>query len=806
MTSCRGERRFLRLVELAFLVLWGLVLPLPGSTETETQFTWMYGLQGLGGLEQALSLGLNTLYLPTSNSAESLESTQRLVRLAQSRGVHVIIALPCYSFSTLSANPDDAAYRTEVGGRMRAVLRFLAGEPGVTAWAVGDYPERELRLPAEGLSEFVARRYGTVEAAKASWGTQFELWKEFTPAASRATDLRLPYGTGRASIDYADFQAEGLRKLLSFWAEQVRGIDAERPLFTGRLALYRSVASVPREYSHIVPEAPVEVLEPDTVAGNVQAVDLARQAGQFRVVPSLRVPVPPQTHYDFGRTLGRWVCEAQLHGAVGVALDGAERIRDSGAPEEVLRTLGPWVKAAAGEFTVEPWPSLCVLYEPYAEGRQAEEVPLYGYLRGLAPGEPSLLAAALRLGSKYGLVDYLTPERLLAANLERYSAVLAPCALSLPREVQGKLRSYVERGGRLVCDLGAGMYETGSWLALPTDLARMCGVTGLGELREQAGDLSFGMRTAMFPSVVPPLSSQGVQPPKARPLPGHREETQGTPLDRKAWTFTGPMALATITSEARAVGIVIAEAKTETQAPRFGGLIAQPYGLGWTAFCTGSLWARWNPADTAFQAVHADLWGARAKWAVKQAGLWPGAVEICSGEDSVWLLNCSGQSLAATVLVRESGWKLQEGAFMWLPSGLATDSAAEMLAYLEPLRVQGFPQRPVRVLPETSGAYAHLTAYTSERISLEIAGPGATVTLGMRQQRRLSSGNLVRVLIKVTGGDYALVPGSQHRVRVSAGFEQRVDTVMTATERGELTIPAAGRRLEVEITPASSGA
>ena len=801
-------------LSVAFSVLLAIASPSAGAAPA--QFSWMYGLQAQAGLEMAQSLGLNTLYLPTTNTGDSLRESQRLAASAHARGLRVIIALPALSQGTLLADPDDEAFREEVGARMRAVVNWLKDEPGVSAWAVADYPERELRYSPQAFIAFLQRRYPSLQALNASWGSTLSGWGQITLATPGAADSHLPYATGRASIDLADYHADTLRRLLDFWAEQVHGLDPVRPLFTGRLALYRSLASVPPAYDYVVPEAPVDVLEPDLLAGNVQAVDLARQGGAFEVVPSLRIPVPPEPYYNLGATLGRWIREAQLHGARGVALDGLQRLRSSAGPEEVLRSLREQLLPSAGNFTVRPRPSLCVLIEPYAGGRLAEQIPLYGYLSGTEPGEPNLLVSALRLGSKFGLVDYLTLEHLLEADLNQYSALLAPAAFRLPPEVQGRLRDYVQRGGRLVCDFGAGMYETGSWLALPADLATLCGIAQLSDLKDLKADLGFFSSSRFFPSLVPPMTSQGLSEPK--PATSGSGVRTVTPADLKVWTFQGPMAMATPVEEAQPVGIANAwpgtppptarpdgppGTPTPSAPPRFAGLIAHPFGLGWAAYCTGPLWARWDPGDPLFHLVHGDLWVPRAGYALKQSGLWPAMVEMCGGENAVWLFNPSRQALEATVQTRDSNHHLYQGAFMWLPAASGA-APRELRVTLPPDRVVELPRRPVQVLPVTVGVYAHLREYEANRVRLEVAGPGARVITGLRHERLLSSGDPCQALLVLAPGTYAIAPGSQHWVKINAGFMQRSETLVQADEQGKLRLQVAGAHVSVEIAPRPS--
>ena len=245
-------------------LLWLLLLSLPAVVLSDTplrdrQFTWMYGLEGPAAVATAQRLHLSTLYLRPTTAVDSVEEARSTAQAAAKAGLKVIIALPTLS-EVRAANPDDPEYLAEIGPRMRTIVRQFAPEAAVTAWAMADYPERSLQYTAQGLQSFLFRRHGSLEAINAAWGSGFPTLTGITLPAAREVDVALPYQVGRASVDVADYQADALKRLLAAWAKEVRALDA-RPLFTGRLALYRSLVSVPEDYAFVVPEAPVDVLE-----------------------------------------------------------------------------------------------------------------------------------------------------------------------------------------------------------------------------------------------------------------------------------------------------------------------------------------------------------------------------------------------------------------------------------------------------------------------------------------------------------------------------------------------------------------
>jgi hypothetical protein len=141
---------------------------------------------------------------------------------------------------------------------------------------------------------------------------------------------------------------------------------------------------------------------------------------------------------------------------------------------------------------------------------------------------------------------------------------------------------------------------------------------------------------------------------------------------------------------------------------------------------------------------------------------------------------------------------------MPLAAGGAT--TAELLADLSPALVTALRRRPVHVLPVGGGVYAHLQEYGAAKIRLEVAGPGARLTLGLNHERLLVPGAAMQALVSVSGGDYAVAPGSPHEVKIDAGFDHRETRVVQADERGVLTFPVAGARAQVEISPEEASA
>ncbi|MCK4324280.1 MAG: beta-galactosidase, partial [Armatimonadetes bacterium] len=504
-------------------------------------FVFAYGLQGDGAAEVAVAVGLNTLYLEVPPRYDSmLPDIRSQIAAAGRAGLKVIVALPTIPPGSVAMAADDPDLTAYAWKTARQIVSVLKDEPALAGWAVGDYVEDRIRYTDTGLIQYLQQRYGRLEALNAAWGTAFGAWTQITITQATTLDDEQPFGVARPSIDLADYQREAFATVLELWARQVRSADADTPLFTGRIGLYRCLTAVPDSYDFVVPAISPDELELDKLAHNVHAIDIARQAGRFQVVRALRVPVPGEPTYSKD-ALQRWINQAALHGAVGIGLDNYGRLVASGllpgaagqeSPTALAnrRTLAEIIRPALQRyiFTVTPKPAAAFLYEPYAEGYRVGELSVYGYIADFSDGEPDYLFNTFRCGSRFGLVDYLTVAALEdpEVDLQQYSFIAAPLALDLPAAATTRLCEYVRGGGAIVADLGAGLRQSGSWQRLPRELQLLFGIEQMPILREEVGDFSFGAASEYFPSLPPPLQSQG-----SFRLSEHLK--QGTPAQRR---------------------------------------------------------------------------------------------------------------------------------------------------------------------------------------------------------------------------------------------------------------------------------
>jgi len=776
-------------------------------------FVFAYGLQGDGAAKVAAAVGLNTLYLEVPPHYDSmLPDIRSQIAEAGRAGLQVIVALPTIPPGPLSIaadDPDLAAYAWKIA---KEVVWVLKDEAALAGWAVGDYVEDKLRYTDTGLIQYLQQRYGRLEALNAAWGTAFGAWTQITITQATTLDDEQPFGVGRPSIDLADYQREAFAAVLELWARQVRSIDADTPLFTGRIGLYRCLAAVPDSYDFVVPAISPDELELDKLAHNVHAIDIARQAGRFQVVRALRVPVPGEAIYSKD-ALHRWISQAALHGAAGIGLDNYGRLVASGLlpsagdqespTARADRTLAQIIIPALRRhiFTVTPKPAAAFLYEPYAEGHRFRDLPVYGYLSDFSEGEPDYLFNAFRRGSRFGLIDYLTVAALEdpEVDLQQYSFIAAPLALDLPPRATARLCEYVREGGAIVADLGAGLRQSGSWQRLPRELQLLFGIEQMPMLQQEVGDFSFGAGSPHFPSLPPPLQSQG-----SFRLSEH--VTQGTPAERRAYTFGGPVAHVALAPGAVPWGVGT-RLPAEDSGYTYSGIMLNEYGLGLALFATTRLWANWVVTDPVFQAFHNDLWARRAAYELHQPGLFVGDIEICGSGDSCYLLNTGRYTALVEFSALQADNRLYAGGFCRfsayerLPSGRRTGRVA-IAVPVEPLHLTSAVAHPIIIKPHYDDASAVLLKYQSDLVELEIAGAGA----GLRGSRstgwQLGYGARTPVRITLETGLYPVVALSRHQVEIDYDFQPTRRQVLQADHSGRLRIDISGRRARMRIAPA----
>lgn len=803
-----------------------LLLTDPNAAGTESQ-TPRGSLSGAAA--DARTLGLNTIYLTVDlQHLDDMSDMRAAIGEAQRAGVKVIVAIPTCQWEGLELTTANPVYVTWVKDLIRKVVTELGPEEGVTAWATGDLLERGIRNSSGAFQRFLKVGYPTLAALNQSWGASFKDWTQVSVMDAATLDKEKPYGCGRASIDLADFRRQEFHDLMALWSDAIRALDPRRPLLTGRVSLYRSLDAIPEAYSTIQVWMPPDVMEGDEATHNVQALAMASRGGRFGVIPVFRFPVTPSPLFS-ENALKRWIGLAALNGASGFGFESSQRIRESNNVRLVLSQLSEDAGAfREDQFNVVPRGSIAMLWEPYAEGfvGKQQPAPAYGYVPGLAPGEPRHLLHAFNQGTCFGLMDILRPADLSAAELDRYGVIFCPMALKLGEATRGLLQGYMERGGVVVADLGLGLYETGAWTTLSPAAAAWSGADHLFVAKIMTANFTFSRRDPLLPSVRAGLRAVGFEPQAT----SSTEQSAGVGVVRRASStrigdprasVDGPVAYCVPTAEAQPLAIIGSEwdptarplpltspgprKLPEKGAPAWAGIFLRPLGFGAAIFATFPLWCAWDPADPAFEAFHGDLSSRRALYQRLGPGLFGGQVRLAAlGSDGFRLLNM-GAATTADILCHASGHRPYVGVCTRF-SAAAVDErgmrtgAARALVPLAPGDLVTLRAAPIMVQPEVGEVTSLLERYDAKMIVLNLAGAGSALRRG-EGGLEPTPGRDTAMRLTFKSGAYALDPGSRHLVTLRWADGRQEQRTVDVGPNGQFRLEVSGRALTVIVTP-----
>lgn len=771
------------------------------DTSALGSFTFCYGLERGGNPQVFQNLGLNTLYIDLLPAdIADLQPCRQMIRSAHELGLKVIVGLPTCLTPAYRVSPYDTKYTGSVSELIECIVGALRDEPGITAWATGHALEKSISYTDADFRRYLEEGYPTLDDLNASWGVQLPTWMSITMKDARDADAQVSFKVGRASVDLSDYQARAYHDIMDAWQRAVHAVDATRPLFTGRVTLYRSLVSIPDGYNVVCVSMPPDVVESDMIAHNLQALDIARRGGKFRVLQTLRVPAIGSLPYN-SDSMRPWIQQAALHGSAGYGLEDWALLSDIYAGEARMlpraRRLTNAITACRDlSFDFVPRASSALVYSPYAAGLEVTGQPLYGYLREYLAGEPSNLMYSLRMGTRYGVMDYLAPQDLSTSDLSRYGALLLPACLRLPERPQADVVDYVERGGVVLADLGLGMYETGAWDRLPDPLMRLFGLLQMGNLKDRAADLT----------VSTPLP--GLPLPRALQSKGTFNAGSGktgAATERKSFTVGGPTAEVQLAADA--VPVATGSVRFDKdKSPIFTGLMGRRSGSGMGLFATHPLWQHWPLGDPLSTSLHGHLLARRARYELVQSGLLSGTLQMAASDNEICLLNLDKQPASASVwayaaashpycsaISSFSANPLQQG----LPSGTALVVAA----------VPGFGmsrllQTALVVQPYADDATVEMREYSPQRLVFRLSGPGAVVTGSPGRGLEVHGGTDVSARLILSSGRYPVAPRSRHRVTLRTRGGQESSEVLMANERGELDLSGVYRQDTCTIIPA----
>lgn len=705
---------------------------------------WADGLSRPEDLPAYAALGFNAVRVPvTSPAGDGLAKAERLADAAERAGLLILADLAPETLGTAPQSPLNASYRAAVRGFVRAVVSHLQGRKGLAAWVVSGVDAESVSYAQQDFWAYLQVWHGGLGDINAAWGSQFPTALRITDASIRALDAQRPGGVGLATLDLARYRQQAYADLLGLWADEIHALDRSRPVLAGRVYNYRSAISVPAgKFEGMVCGFFPGVCEDDVLTHNAQGIDIARRGNALAPLVVLTTDLAAPASQ-----VSAWVAEAVVHGAAGVGFSNWETIRGAAPPSGIpqgtglQREIGEAIRinSGMGLCPATPKARIAVLYEPFAAGALQAGVPLYGYARGLSDKEPGRLFAALRQGTRFGPVDYITEQQLLRITPERYSVLLAPLAVDLPESAQRAIARYVEAGGNLVADLGAGMCQSGGDMTAPPPiLVRLFGLATISRVEKQGPVWNVLSTQKRFPSL-----------------------RVGDSPSVNFWStpFSG---LTTFLTVAPDVVPLLSSYELAEKYRGYCGLLMRPVGKGYAFYATSRLWEEWLPGNPVFDKLFGDLIGPNSEVAVVAPASLASRCEVVPRADGGLLINNATPEMAQVLVANPQRrvYRMPGGVQSIRPEGNSANSLfvvpAGQLIAAEPL--------PITVTPLELPAYVQVATYKREQIVLVIHPGTSAVQPDVAGRLAVMPAGAVAVDVVIKDGVYPVAPGSAHLV------------------------------------------
>ncbi len=783
---------------------------------------WAYGLRDPDDLPAYAGLGLNTIHIDVPLDTQGTHPVVlQFIRAAGTHGLQVIVGIPTglgrgRDGERDPITPYGESYMSEVDQFIRAIVTAYRDEPAVIGWATEHHPGTQIAYSDADFQRNLQEYHTSVAELNTAWGAQFATFRGIRMAEAQR-DADQPFQVGPRSLAVAEYRRDAFATLHRRWLRSIRQCDESRPIFTGRLHLYRSLSSVPTEYDCVVSDSTSPPVGADPQTKAVERVAIARHGGLCAAIPC--VPLPPAaSQAPRVRALKTWLALAAIHGASGVAFPSWELLRREtqelrqGLQE--LLTDPDFVRL----FEMRPEASAAILYEPYMPVALQLGIGFYGYLD--VPGElaAAMLLTSCRLPSAYGTVDVLAADDLEKVELSRYGAILAPRAFNVPEMAQEALELYVEGGGAFLADLGVGLSQTGSWTEMPPRLMALFGIEEIARLQNtysggwQAGNGFVGTTVPEFPSLRAGARTSGTA------------KWQGGNA-----AFEGLHAMVAPIWETDIILSILAEVRGDTPKPRprrrsrrqravqpeqkvvalSSGILMNRYGEGLGLHATTRMWESWPSTDPLYQALLRDLFVRRANTVLQTAeGLYPQSVLAGACDRGIWVYNTGTVSTEVRLLALNAESRVYLGAAARCSAAFRRPGGIPAGGEHLTLRVPGesitvVDAIPVAVEPLTDAVTTIGRSYGPDRIEFDVGGGDAQVTARRGGEIGLHARVAVRARVTVDSGDYETPARSRHRVTLTqhAGRREAVTLELEADDKDRLRFTRPLVRHTVVIEP-----
>lgn len=374
-------------------------------------------------------------------------------------------------------NPSSSAYRRHAARLVRELAARYGTHPALEAWHINneygchvsrDYSEES----AAAFRVWLERRYGTVEALNAAWGTAF--WSQAYGAFDQVgVPAAMPtYPNPGQLLDFDRFSSDALLECYLAEKEILRELSPDVPITTNFMGFLKGIDywSWAPHVDFVSDDCYPDPADPDSAPFGALARDLMRSLGggapwilmeqspsavNWRAVNAPKSPGMHRLHslqavargadgiMQFQWRAGRAGAESFHAGMLPHGGEDTRVFRETVQLGEELASLADvrGTRSAARVAMIMDWDSWWALEQ---EARPAS----LDYV--------AVLRTWYReLWSRNVLVDLVRPT----SDLSSYAAVLAPATFVLSAEGSANLAAFVEDGGQLLVSYQSGIVD-----------------------------------------------------------------------------------------------------------------------------------------------------------------------------------------------------------------------------------------------------------------------------------------------------------------------------------------------------------
>jgi hypothetical protein len=747
-----------------FFPLFLLLLSFPSYSLPFLYFA--LGLQDEKELSDYKEWGFNSIWIDLTFQDPQMEKKETLIKEAVNQGLIPIICLHLETPNFGSRSPINKDYQGKTTSWVRSIGEKFKDLPQLV-WALGYDPSGAIEYSESDFLSYLLMWYGSFPNLSQAWGKELnfpsDVKFEVVDKLSADKEREIPrYGISRASLDLAIYKWWSLRDLFNLWLGEIKGADIgkEHWVITGMLKDYKSIASVPPGYDGITLALYPGEVEMDFLTHNPHGVAIARRGGLFNPIAILHI-IKEGEYKTTLCLLQQWLNNAYIEGAGGIGFDNWANLKE-------LKELKEVIIKSRRQNPLEPQNKIAILYEPFFEGFNLDGRGLYGFLKTPLINQPSDLFFALRLGSIYGGVDYLSVEDLDKVNIFRYKVILAPSAFLIPSSAEELLQSFILTGGILVADIGFGCYEGGTLASVNKFVRNNFGLDGFFTITKGRGNFRVNIEHPLFPLLKKNKESDG--------------NAKGFAVDGCiGFVYVGKKTdiLATLGALVGAGGRMAV-----------AGILIKKVGLGWGIYATFPLWRNWLPYNKLFNEFHQAIFGWGADSYLLDS-LFPTTGRIMLLKEGVALLNLTPQKNALIYITP------YEQFFPTCVTAPFEETLKEIIVPLNECELR-ILSNPVPLQVQPSDLTVHIESYSTDKVVLKVLGKGGQILLSNDKTNTIPMFTTPGTII-LGSGEYKIEKGSLHKITITNCQTGEKKSWMAKADEGYIKIEWSFHSEKIEI-------